>query len=367
MSGMIEKVDIHNFKCHKDLEIELKKLNLFTGENASGKSSVIQALLLLLGTKTTSNVGGVNLGKPFSLLSTDADTDIISIAIEVIEDESKKYIFKEELTPPEDYSHQMSFIYSGKTNQENARDIIRIKKAIRFFYINAERTPPQLTWSLPEIYTYYVGSHGQYTTFLINQMNLPTEKRKIDNSTVNPNNIQFSKLCDFYLGKIIHLEDIHINSSINEDYGMSSISYDNYDVKSVPTATGFGITYVLPIIVQGLISTMFDNSVLVIENPEAHLHPYSQSQIGQFLSLIASAGVQVIIETHSDHVLDGCRLFAVKDKNGFNEKMSIFYFQHQKKPIHISVSSNGELSSWPVGFFDQEANDLREIMQNRKK
>src|SRR5438046_1441121 len=78
-----------------------------------------------------------------------------------------------------------------------------------------------------------------------------------------------------------------------------------------PTNVGFGITYALPIVVS--ILSARPGSLVIIENPEAHLHPRGQVRMGELLSLASTAGIQVLIETHSDHVLNGIRL-AVRAK-----------------------------------------------------
>jgi predicted ATPase len=72
------------------------------------------------------------------------------------------------------------------------------------------------------------------------------------------------------------------------------------------TNVGFGITYILPVIVAMLASPA--GTLLLIENPEAHLHPKGQACMGDLLARAANAGVQVVVETHSDHVLNGIRL-----------------------------------------------------------
>ena len=77
-----------------------------------------------------------------------------------------------------------------------------------------------------------------------------------------------------------------------------------------PTNMGFGVSYALPVITAGLLAPA--GSLLVVENPEAHLHPAGQSRVGRFLAHLAASGVQVVAETHSDHVLNGVRLAAVE-------------------------------------------------------
>src|SRR5690606_7763774 len=74
------------------------------------------------------------------------------------------------------------------------------------------------------------------------------------------------------------------------------------------TNVGFGITYTLPILVALLSSK--PGALVLLENPEAHLHPRGQVKMGELISRAASADIQVIVETHSDHVLNGIRIAA---------------------------------------------------------
>lgn len=134
------------------------------------------------------------------------------------------------------------------------------------------------------------------------------------------------------------------------------------------TLTGFGISYVLPIVVAGLWASSEQHSVLLLENPEAHLHPYAQSNMGKFLALLAASGVQVIAETHSEHIIDGAR-YQMACMN-LSDQMVVDFMENKDEHIEakvISVSSKGELSAWPKGFFDQKQNDLRDILMLRKK
>jgi len=84
-----------------------------------------------------------------------------------------------------------------------------------------------------------------------------------------------------------------------------------------------------------------------------------QSQIGRFLAKMAAAGVQIMLETHSDHVLNGIRL-ALRDGVIAPEQTQIHFFTPSKSAPVISpqVDKQGNLSEWPVGFFDQSEKDL---------
>jgi len=137
-----------------------------------------------------------------------------------------------------------------------------------------------------------------------------------------------------------------------------------------PSNIGYGLTYAFPVIVAGLLAK--PQQILIIDSPEAHLHPLGQSQIGYFLSQMAAAGVQVIIETHSDHVLNGIRL-AVQNKKIAHDKVAVHFFtrpgvtttqvtstdsSHVVSPL---IDSQGNLSEWPDGFFDQSEKDLARL------
>jgi predicted ATPase len=109
----------------------------------------------------------------------------------------------------------------------------------------------------------------------------------------------------------------------------------------------------------------------MVENPELHLHPAGQSAMGVFLARAAAAGAQVIIETHSDHILNGIRK-AVKGVDGAPiltpEQVAIHFFQPRddagQRPQVISpvIDPQGNLDTWPTDFFDQFDKDLGSLI-----
>jgi predicted ATPase len=130
-----------------------------------------------------------------------------------------------------------------------------------------------------------------------------------------------------------------------------------------PMNTGYGLTQVLPIIVAGVSARTDD--ILIIENPEVHLHPAGQSQMGEFLAKVASAGVQLVVETHSDHVLNGIRR-SVKHGTLSHEQCMIHYFNRRDaeaaQVTSPKVMPDGSIDHWPKGFFDQYDNDLTDLV-----
>lgn len=101
-------------------------------------------------------------------------------------------------------------------------------------------------------------------------------------------------------------------------------------IQHKPANVGFGYTYILPIIVSGLIAQK--GQILIVENPEAHLHPKAQSEIAKFLALVASCGVQIYIESHSEHILNGLRISTLIDSIDITkDDVQIFYFIEEKE------------------------------------
>ena len=104
----------------------------------------------------------------------------------------------------------------------------------------------------------------------------------------------------------------------------------------------------------------------IIINPEAHLHPASQSQIGQFLARVASLGIQIIVESHSDHIFNGVRKSIAKGTI-FKKQVSINFFELDEKlltkNIKIEISDSGRVLNHINGLFDQFDNDLDAMLR----
>jgi predicted ATPase len=134
-----------------------------------------------------------------------------------------------------------------------------------------------------------------------------------------------------------------------------------------PQNIGFGLSFTLPIYTACLCAGKGD--IVMVENPEAHLHPFAQSQIGDFIAKTASAGVQVIVETHSDHVLNGIRKSVKNEAHPIKASDTAVYFfsglKEEGDPMIISteIKDDGSLTEWPDGFFNQYEKDLAELVE----
>jgi len=134
-----------------------------------------------------------------------------------------------------------------------------------------------------------------------------------------------------------------------------------------PMNVGFGFTYTLPVITAILSAEKGD--LLIIENPESHLHPHGQAKLGELIARAASDGVQLIIESHSDHLFNGIRV-AIKNGIVQTDDVSVLYFiRPENSNEHVTlieqptVDSNGRLSHKPRGFYDEYSRQLDELIK----
>ena len=163
---------------------------------------------------------------------------------------------------------------------------------------------------------------------------------------------------------------IIINPVQYQEAGLVGIEYAVFGDGYSPKNVGFGISYVAPIVVCLLKAQNGD--LVILENPEAHLHPKGQRIMGEMIARAAAGGVQIIVETHSDHILNGIRL-SVKEGKINQEKIRLNYFyldEDNNKPetryVHQKCSPvvlpDGRLSDWPEGFFDEWDKALDELL-----
>lgn len=123
--------------------------------------------------------------------------------------------------------------------------------------------------------------------------------------------------------------------------------------------SGFGYSQVLPIIVRGLISRI--GHTLMIEQPELHLNPALQVRLADFFVALIQSGRQVLLETHSEHIVNAVRVLAAEDdSNSVAPKISIFFIDAidgRPEVTSLNIRPDGTVPAWPASFFG-EALDL---------
>ncbi|CEI72720.1 AAA family ATPase [Romboutsia hominis] len=356
---MINYIKLKNFKCFENEQIKLSKSTLLLGVNSGGKSSLIQSLLLFnssifnLQDKDISSLDLINNKYNLNLYSFDEilnnkyDDDFFEISIFNGNEETKI-----EYTPTDD-NNIIDLNIDTNTNMEPL-DII---------YLGAERsiTSFQRNGNINNI---ELGRNNEYIGYIIEK-----GKKRAVKAYEDRNHWTFkdTALFDFQVNK--WLDYILPSNKVSA----SSIGIDNYisltfgeKLNLHQTNIGYGVSFILPIIVGGLIAK--PESILIVENPELHLHPSAQSKIAEFLGLISMAGVQVIVETHSEHVVNGFRKSVLNKEHPLqNVDLVINYFDNDGscEIKRIELNERAEIKYWPKGFMDQEEKDLFEMRKMR--
>ena len=208
-----------------------------------------------------------------------------------------------------------------------------------------------------------VGCRGEYCAQVLETLDKFVIEDKRRSSGESDTALLLKAQTELWLSRVTR--PLQIDTEAFTGTSVTAIKFRTGEAWVKPTNMGFGVTYALPVIVAGLIAG--NGGLLLVENPEAHLHPAGQSEIGVFLATIAAAGVQVIVETHSDHVLNGVRR-AIGDRQLLSATdATVYYFDAAgSEPQELSFTERGSISAWPRGFFDQYQLDVAALTRVRR-
>ena len=391
---MLTKIELNHFKCFDTLKLPLAPLTILSGLNAAGKSSVLQALALLHQTVIQSqfnrtlilNGNILALGTVGDVIDKISGRNEFSIRLQSTHFECTwlmKTDNRLDLAVPiytfdwksADTKWELKKIEAQKINQrfyrllpksiwnssKNAQQLASMLD--RLTYVSAERIGPRETYQTTTLQQQSnVGSQGEFTPWYLYSYANQKVLDKLIYQDASPHLLRQTEawMSHFFPGMRLQVKPVEGANLIT----MGIRTSDETDFHR-PQNVGYGITYMLPILAACLGAQ--DGDLILIENPEAHLHPAGQAEIGRFLAMTASAGVQVILETHSDHVLNGIRR-SVKEQILLPADVAIHFFnpRHKEKfpeqVISPLINKNGSLDTWPEGFFDQFDKDMSALI-----
>ena len=378
---MITKLRIKNFKLHADTELELKNLNILTGLNGSGKSSVIQSLLLLRQSDENNVLSdGLQLNKPYcsvgvfkDALYQYAENDEIDFIIDSEEYGNQNWKFK-----PSDKNYYKNFIPLVGKASEKLKELSLFNS--NFQYLSAARLSPQESYPLDsyaveskrelsiikgqgELVVHFLYYYGVEKKERIKDVYL--KHRPLDSEYL----IDQTTAWEREISPDVNVQPEQVGKSFALNYTFNRkndfATTESFSAENV----GFGLSYALPIIVAMLSSEK--NSLLLIENPEAHLHPKGQHKLAELIALAAQSGVQLIIETHSEHIINGilvaCKKFEDGKKGISRDLVRIYQFKrdsekHCAVTQQIKILKGGKVDKQPEDFFDQTDKDLNFLL-----
>jgi predicted ATPase len=358
---------IERLKCFAGTDLPLRAMTVLTGLNGAGKSTVIQALLLARqaaqapssATVRLNGPYGLALGEAQELLHPDAETPDIAVSLRS-GDTDWTYRFG---VPDERALHLNVLAAPAEAPTGLSR------AGFGFTYLGAERLGPRdvLAVSGEPPDDLGVGVQGEHTAQVLALRELRVTRKALNvrqgllfpGSEVSLLRTQSEEWASHII-RPLRLEALWAPGMAASALRVQGATGDVIR----PANTGFGVSYALPVIVAGLMTSPGD--MLIVENPEAHLHPAGQSRIGAFLAQVAGSGVQVVVETHSDHVLNGIRLASSADGLLPPADVVIHFFDYENI-IPIELGERGDLSQWPSGFFDQIEDDLGRLSRARRR
>ena len=327
------KVHLNSFKCFENITLHLNNITFLTGGNATGKSSLIQALLLADSALTES--GKENL--EIQLCDPQRALDLGKVDNLINNKGHDKVIINIDDTTLE---------FRGEDEVSDGVLLMRCEN------INTD----------PEIGLGHI-SYGECTASVILNNEFTKIHAKKCYATENTTGTNFRIALDSWIRLIFPDITVHVSATGNTKCQVM-VNNENLGITNVSTNVGFGISYVLPILVTCLLAE--DKETIIIENPEAHLHAKAQSNMGYFLGVMAAAGLRIIVETHSEHIINGIRR-TIACYNILNpESVTIYFFDAEEgriKQTEISIDKEGNLSTFPVDFFDQQRQDSMAIFE----
>lgn len=383
---MIDLVSLKGFKCFRDrVDVPLSQITLMYGKNGRGKSTISQSLLLIGQSMKLNNDlsqlivndGFVSQGSFNELLSDEEVSDSFEIDIQSSNNERIAAVFSSVENVPQigilssllvnginkfeekaPLQNEDSLDKYGSSNQSVQNvdfnpsigvtsDIITLQSLKDIIYVSADRKGPvnsvKTEYNKGDVYINPLGSNviniiaGQNEKFL-------SDMRDSMSYILSGATIDYQIIGD------------------NIELMLNSV---NNGKKFRPINVGYGYSYILPVIVGALLARK--GNILIIENPEAHLHPGAQSRLAEFLfKKSKEVGFQLIIESHSDHVINGLRISA---KKGFIQPSDciIDYFAHDENSSIPSVTpitcdKNGTLSEYPDDFMDEWTAQMIELV-----
>lgn len=383
---MITRLSLANFKCFKSSDIKIAPLTVLAGVNSVGKSTVIESMLLLRESQKRSEnqeipAFNLRLNNQYMHLGTDRDvlcdfSDNSVIGIQLYDTSDKERIFDGAwsaiVNEKSDPSSILQPIYLPQRKGDVEiflRSALFAKNSsqyIDFSFISADRLGPRSRFEVPDEsveMNHNIGSKGEYAAFYFYHMsgkNMPLTGMADSGETKNIG-FQVTK----WMGYISPGYQIHAKVERDMDAALLSYAQKNGAKDRRSANVGFGLTYTFPIVLALL--TVRSGGLVVLENPEAHLHPKAQSMIGELIARAVQNGAQVILETHSDHIINGIRV-AIKEKRLDSHKLLINFFSEPSKDVsdpvitEIHADNEGKLSEWPQDFMSEWEDNLFKLI-----
>lgn len=346
---MIKQISTKALKSLSSLDVPCKKLNLIVGTNSSGKSTFIQSILLAKQNETpNAGLNGVlvNFGEFKDAKNFNVSEKEISVSITFSSGETYDLVIDEDGVKKNDFSCLSTSL------------IDQIVNCFDVDYLSCDRIGAKDIYTKNYSATAEIGINGEYAIYSLDKYkDMPLPEELIYDKSAYTLNTQVNYWLNYILGATITTEDV-----IGTDY--VKCFYSTASGKLIrPKNMGAGFSYLVSIIIMCLLSKK--NAIVVIENPEIHLHPQAQSKVCEFLYFIAKSGRQLFIETHSDHIFNGVRVgIATGNMDADDVSVNFFSMDNDNCTYNtvVEFGKRGRILNYTEGLFDQFDTDLNRML-----
>ena len=373
----IAQISLRKFKCFEALDLPCAPLTLLTGHNAGGKSTALQALLLLAqGLREVPNANFlplngtfVDLGAVGDVVHRSASAQALSFGVASSVERMIWYFNFDKRLSARGLMRLSKLTYEKDGVPVGVRsprmlplkfaqsDLVASLRKTTF--ISAHRETRQDAYPVPRSSAHIrgdVGHSGEFAPYWYLEFaddKVSPERRHPEDNRETVRAQVDAWLNELFPGARAKAERLAEDAPVH-----LSFSLDQTSPWSKPANVGYGLSYAFPMLVTLLTAEL--GSTVVIDSAEAHLHPRAQSAVGRLLARVASSGLQVLVESHSDHLLNGIRL-AVRDALLEPAETAIHFFNRPDQTSSVTtvaMDRAGAISDWPKGFFDQTECDL---------
>ncbi|QZE13070.1 DUF3696 domain-containing protein [Halosquirtibacter laminarini] len=365
---MIKRIKIENFKALQEVDLTTKKLNIFTGLNGMGKSTILQSLLLLRQSFQPPfdtlylNNHLIELGTFREIFCENPSSNQLSLMLQW-EEGSQLSI---ERTYDTSLESQKSIKGEALDNESLKEHALFAEDT--FKYLSAHRMKPSDVYEMNAslIDKRQLGNEGEFAPHyyhLNKNENIGIKALAFDE---DDHIFSLEHQLNQWLG-VISPKIIVNTESVNGNMIQLTYSYVTAHGNTssyLPKNAGFGLTYVFSVLVALL--TAREGDILVIENPESHIHPKGQTELARLMALAAKSGVQIFCETHSDHIIYGTRI-AIKEREIDKDEVTLYYIdrddiEHFSVAHKIEIDKYGRLDRNARKYFNEFESHLNRLM-----